>query len=263
MGIATVGAGYVDLERLTMSMKQVGRYFRDVGHRALAGVLPDELVRSLVGEIRIAAWHGGATLRNRRRFRKHRNLRINVGCGPHPLQGWVNVDIIKASEILCWDCRRSLPFEDESAAFIFAEHFFEHLERPRQTGIFLRECLRCLQPGGIVRLVVPDAGMYLRLYCEPGWQALVTTRPLEKECDRYRDTWIGERYATKMEMINAVFRQNGEHRYAYDSETLLLTLREAGFADVVCRQYGESGNGTPPDRVERRSESLYVEGTKG
>ena len=95
--------------------------------RVLASVLPDELMRSLVGEIRMGAWHVGATLRNRRRFRKHRNLRINVGCGPHPLRGWVNVDIVKAPGIVCWDCRRSLPFEDEPAAFIFAEHFFEHL----------------------------------------------------------------------------------------------------------------------------------------
>ena len=88
-------------------------------------------------------------------------------------------------------------------------------------------------------------------------------RPLEKEGELYRDTWTGERYATKMEMINAVFRQNGAHRYAYDSETLLLTLRKAGFADAVCPGYGESRSGTPPDRIERRSESLYVEGIKG
>jgi predicted SAM-dependent methyltransferase len=248
---------------MSFGLKRVGRYFRDAGRRGVAGVLPDELVRSLVGEIRMAALHGGAKLRNRRRFRKHRNLHINVGCGPHPLHGWVNVDIIKAPGIVCWDCRRSLPFEDESAAFIFAEHFFEHLERPRQTAIFLRECLRCLQPGGIVRLVVPDAGMYLRLYCEPGWQALAAARPLENEGERYRDTWIGERYATKMEMINAVFRQNGQHRYAYDAETLLLTLKEAGFAETVHCRYRESRNGIPPDRIERRSESLYVEGIKG
>jgi predicted SAM-dependent methyltransferase len=248
---------------MSFGPKRVGRYFRNAGRRALAAVLPDELVRSLAGEIRMAARHWGATLRHRRRCRKHCNLRVNVGSGSRPLRGWVNVDIIKAPEIVCWDCRRSLPFEDESVAFIFAEHFFEHLERPKQTAIFLSECLRCLQPGGIVRLVVPDAGMYLRLYCEPGWQALVAARPLEKECERYRDTWIGERYATKMEMINAVFRQNGEHRYAYDCETLLLTLREAGFAEAVCCQYGQSRNGTPPDRIERQSESLYVEGIKG
>jgi hypothetical protein len=30
--------------------------------RVLASVLPDELMRSLVGEIRMAAWHVGATL---------------------------------------------------------------------------------------------------------------------------------------------------------------------------------------------------------
>jgi hypothetical protein len=51
--IAMIGAGYVDVERLTMSfgVKRVARYFRDAGCRVLAGVLPDELVRSLMGKL--------------------------------------------------------------------------------------------------------------------------------------------------------------------------------------------------------------------
>jgi hypothetical protein len=111
-----------------------------------------------------------------------------------------------------------------------------------------------LQPGGIVRLVVPDAGMYLRFYCEPGWQALVAARPLVKEGELYRDTWIGERYATKMEMINAVFRQSGKHRYAYDAETLLLTLRDHGKA-----RHADTDQAKPPAawRIARASTARW------
>jgi predicted SAM-dependent methyltransferase len=145
---------------------------------------------------------------------------------------------------------------------IFAEHFFEHLERPLETGRFLSECLRVLEPGGVVRLVVPDAGLYLRLYAEPDWHGLVVTRPLRKQDDGYLDTWLNQTYATKMEMINAVFRQSGEHKFAYDAETLIATLREARFDKVIHQPFGVSASGQAPDSEKRRSESLYVEGIK-
>jgi predicted SAM-dependent methyltransferase len=41
---------------------------------------------------------------------------------------------------------------------------------------FLRECLRCLKPQGVLRIVVPDTGEYLRLYAKgdgADWQQTV------------------------------------------------------------------------------------------
>jgi SAM-dependent methyltransferase len=200
-----------------------------------------------------------------------RRLKVNIACGSRPLEGWVNIDVFPVSpSVIAWDCRRSIPLSDGSAAFVFAEHFFEHMERPNQTDRFLSECLRVLEPGGIIRLVVPDAGLYLHKYCEPGWDGLAETRPLRKENGAYFDYWPplprhaadATPYATKMEFINHVFRQFGDHRYAYDAETLIHTVSTAGFEQVAQQQFGVSKADSCPDTKEHRSESLYVEGVK-
>jgi SAM-dependent methyltransferase len=57
-----------------------------------------------------------------------------------------------------------LPFRDASFDFAFAEHFFEHLFLDDALRLF-RECYRTLRPGGVLRVLVPDAD--LRTYEAP------------------------------------------------------------------------------------------------
>ena len=69
---------------------------------------------------------------------------------------------------------------------------------------------------------------------------------------------------TRMDIINHVFRQGEEHRYAYDGETLIAKLLTAGFPTVVEQRYGESSDPMlTGDREVHRAYSLYVEATKG
>jgi hypothetical protein len=118
-------------------------------------------------------------------------------------------------------------------------------------------------PSGVLRIIVPDAGVYLKLDSDGDWEQIAAQRPLVKEGDCYRDFWLGERYSTEMEFINAVFRKNGEHRYAYDAETLINLLRRVGSGIVRQPSFGISADADmPPDTPERRSESLYVEAIK-
>src|SRR6266542_3994402 len=84
-------------------------------------------------------------------------VKVNLGCGPVWAPDWVNVDhgllpLISRSPLIhrlllrtkilspfydaVWprdlvlhDCRRPLPFADESADFIYSSHFIEHLHR--------------------------------------------------------------------------------------------------------------------------------------
>jgi len=114
----------------------------------------------------------------------------------------------------------------------------------------------------VLRIVVPDAGAYLRAFGRP-WQALADMRPLDWTGNGWRDRRLGWVYQTKMQFINAIFRQRTEHKYAYDGETLILVMREAGFADVVVQQFGVSIDPKmAPDSYDRRTESLYVEAIK-
>jgi predicted SAM-dependent methyltransferase len=162
-----------------------------------------------------------------------------------------------------WDCTKGLPFKSGVVEAIYSEHFFEHLDYDSEAKRFLRECLRCLKPNGTLRIVVPDAGAYLKVYAKEDWAEMAARRPLIKEGDHYRDFWLGRIYKTRMEFINAVFRQYGHHKYAYDAETLILMLQEVGFSCSCEATYNVSSDPNMTlDTSARRTESLYVEGKK-
>ncbi len=210
------------------------------------------LIKSAVRQFQ----HAG---RVRRKCARLDNVRLNIGCGARPTPGWVNFDMFASAQVDLWDCRQGLPFADATIQAIYSEHVFEHLELEDEARPFLAECLRCLKPGGVLRLVVPDAGAYLIAYARP-WEDLVRMRALAPTEGGWRDPWLGEVYETPMQLINAVFRQGREHRYAYDEETLALVLRQAGFRDVKVQSYGVSADpAMAPDTESRRSESLYME----
>lgn len=192
-----------------------------------------------------------------------RDVMVNVGCGERLQPGWINIDQFERDGIYFWDCRKRLPFADNAAKAIFTEHFLEHLEYEDEAPQFLRDCHRCLAPGGTLRVVVPDAGAYLREYSAGGWDVLAKMRPLSTCDGGYKDAWLNDCYTTRMEFINAVFRQRGEHKYGYDAETLIRLLRAAGFSDVTQQSFGVSLQLLPvPDTADRATESLYVEAVK-
>jgi len=196
-----------------------------------------------------------------RRFHGQRDLLINLGAGDQGLPGWVNVDIFAAPGVTCrYDCRKRLPFPDDSARGIFCEHFLEHLDYSEEVPHFLSECRRVLQPGGVLRVLVPDAGRYLLAYAQGGWEELAHLRPLDAG---QVDAHFQFPYRTRMELVNMVFRQGHQHRFAYDVETLAFVLRRYGFRQVIRQDYRVSL--LPElaiDQEVRASESLVVEAVK-
>src|SRR5579864_661365 len=69
-------------------------------------------------------------------------LKVNVGCGQEPFQGWVNLDLDPGAKAdILWDIKDGLPFENGSCAFIYSEHFLEHIPVPEGVR-FLAECHR-------------------------------------------------------------------------------------------------------------------------
>ena len=149
---------------------------------ALARIWPIDLVTQVAAEARTALRHFQSWWSNRSAFRGRSDLRLNVGCGNNVISDWINIDLAKRPGVLYWDCRRSLPFDDASVAVIFAEHVFEHFDHDASSR-FLSECRRCLEPGGVLRIVVPDAGMYLDHY-RGDWSHIVAARPLIAENGR-------------------------------------------------------------------------------
>lgn len=195
---------------------------------------------------------------------KHQSqIYTNIGCGGLGIEnGWVNLDYAKNNNVTyLYDCRKELPFADYTVRGIFTEHFFEHLDYNLEVPYFLKNCYRVLQNDGVLRIIIPDAEKYLFGYCEQGWESLKTTRPLN---DDLEDQLMGIKYQTKMQLINEVFRQGGQHKYAWDFETLKEVLKNAGFKKIYKMAYMESHDkALTIDQLMRKPESLYVEAIKG
>lgn len=189
----------------------------------------------------------------RRAVERKRAVLVNIGCGPFGKEGWVNLDLFAAPGVtLRVDCRWRLPLSDGAARGIHVEHYFEHLEPTTERPRFLAECHRCLEPGGVLRIVVPDMRKYVEAYLAPGWSVL---NDIGCGGDLPQST-----FATKIEALNHVFVQDGEHYGGFDEEYLRATLERAGFTGVERVQWREGQfPGGAIDREQHRPYSLYME----
>jgi predicted SAM-dependent methyltransferase len=188
-----------------------------------------------------------------RRQRAATGLSVNVGAGPFGSPDWVNIDMFNYKGVnLVYDCRKKLPFRDTTVDRIRCEHVFEHLDRKDEAPEFLSECYRCLRTGGILRIVVPDLELFVRAYVSGDrqqWQAI--------GFDLDHLPWGLE---TPMDILNHTFRQNGEHKYGYDFETLRITAAAAGFSKITKLSWGSSEDPKLRGDLENhRPYSLYVD----
>lgn len=216
--------------------------------------------RRLADELRCQRMHR-ASLKTARRYDGQTGLKLNLGCGPNPKQGWVNIDLTDRADLRL-DLREPLPFGDGSVSFIYTEHFFEHLEFPNEAEALLREAARVLAPGGTLSIAVPDAEGPLLYYAgdvragEAERAAGVEARRRLAEAPRLYPV-PGYVFGTPLHMINWTFRQGTEHKYAYDFETLRDAFADAGFVRIERREFDPE-----LDSESRRDGTLYVDGRK-
>ncbi len=216
---------------------------------SLKRVLPRGLrvvMRSTLDEIGIWKRHRSGCRKARALYSERVGLKLNIGCGPNYKDGWVNIDLAGDPD-LTLDMRQSIPLPDGCASLIYSEHFFEHLDYPHEALQFLSESYRILEEGGIFSVGVPDTEWPLLDYAGVGdgkyWEATKFCRP----------DWV----KTRLDDINYHFRQDGEHRYAYDLETLRLAIETVGFTHVRRRDFDPNLDTEP-----RRVGTLYVEAKK-
>ena len=89
---------------------------------------------------------------------------MNLGCGSRRHPAWTNADLVPAGpDVIACDLRRPLPFATGSFRAVYAAHVLEHLE-PAEGRRLVAEVFRLLEPGGVVRIVVPDLEGIARAY---------------------------------------------------------------------------------------------------
>jgi predicted SAM-dependent methyltransferase len=212
-------------------------------------------------------------------------IRINIGCGRTPIDGWINFDnslAIKLAnspllyllakflrllnkqqiENVEWnkkhkinfaDATKKIPLEANSVECIYTSHMLEHLSCDGASA-FLIEALRILKKGGVLRIAVPDLRIVVNNYSTVGdankfmEQMFVQAPPIRN-------------LKEKLKLIISGYRH---HQWMYDGKSLSLLMEESGFRDVRVYSEGETSikNLNGLNLHERSEESVYVEGIK-
>jgi SAM-dependent methyltransferase len=172
--------------------------------------------------------------------------RLNLGCGPQPAPGWLNVDRRAGPGVqLVCDVREGLPLPDASMECAVAIHALPEFNW-HEIPPLLRELKRVLAPGAPLRLGLPDLDRAIDAY-RRGDGAYFHV-PDEHARD------VGAKLVTQIIWYGAVLTP---FTFGYVREV----LGDAGFTDIRRCAFGETGTGRD-DIValdNRPRESLFVE----
>jgi len=137
-------------------------------------------------------------------------IRLNMGCGPFPLAGFINIDQFKSvNPDLLADCR-DLPYAPGTVSEIYAGHILEHF-RFDDGKAALKYWFSLLKPGGVIGISVPDYDFLVQEYAaDPSPEKLIV----------FNDLYI----------YSGV--QPSPHLYAYSADLLKMVMEEAGFVKL-------------------------------
>jgi predicted SAM-dependent methyltransferase len=198
-------------------------------------------LRQLPGDLR----RGRAYLRRpdsiRRYLATHAVRKLQIGAGPNALDGWLNADFTpqRPSDIFM-DATRPFPLPANSFDLVFSEHMIEHV--PFSSGRrMIAECYRVLRPGGRIRIATPNLEQIvgLRTPVPSVEQRQYVSWAIANHASFALETDMRENIYRPAYVINNFFWDFG-HYFVYDLETLVATLRVAGFLDAVVCAPGES-----------------------
>jgi len=176
---------------------------------------------------------------------------IHLACGKRYIPGWVHVDIDAHPHVDHVHGVDTLPmFPDNHADLLYASHIIAYFDRFEVQPV-LREWLRVLKPGGVLRLSTPDFARVVEVY--------------GREHDL--SVMLGFLYGRYETRNGCVY-----HRMTYDRATLERALREAGFREVrtydwrqtIHRDYDDYSQAYLPhmDKEHGTMMSLNVEAVK-
>lgn len=197
---------------------------------------------------------------------------VHIGCGTTVGKSWENFDasptlrmarlpivgpsvskLAQAVEfpklVRYGDIVKGLPVADGSARAIFASHVLEHLalEDMRKA---LGNCLRILEPGGSIRLIVPDLEARAKAYIAARHSGDASA------CHKFiASCYLGEsrRPRGPLGLLRSLLG-NSAHLWMYDVAAMRRELESVGFINIRQVRFGDSKD-APFNEIE--SEDRY------
>lgn len=82
-------------------------------------------------------------------------LRIDIGCGKRPKDGFVGIDSINFGQKHVLDVRKGLPFKPNTVDEVHSSHFVEHLTGTERIAFF-NELWRVMKPNATALIITPN-----------------------------------------------------------------------------------------------------------
>jgi len=203
-------------------------------------------------------------------------LKLNLGCGPQVVDGWVNVDyalgarlasipVLKPAlrrlkffrvdwdpKIYIHDLTKPLPWGNGTVDVCYTSHTVEHMSR-EQGAFLVQEAFRVLKPGGILRVIVPDLGPIVERY-----------RSGEMPADELVEQ-LGVLYGSDKHGLRRMLAPMIEfpHKCMYDPSTMVRLFQSAGFTAIDRAPFESEIPDIRSIELENRTfEAVIVEGKK-
>lgn len=167
--------------------------------------------------------------------------KLNIGCGHHVKDGWLNVDLLPTQGAYYMNAAQPFPLADETFRFVFSEHLFEHLSYEGGKNM-LHEAYRILKPGGTLRIALPTLEFLQALLNNP-----------EGEQEKRYILWSLKQYNRKLyeDFLNSsmsdivsfvvnMFMREWGHQMLYTHSSLKHMLKQVGFKDIQEVRINES-----------------------
>jgi predicted SAM-dependent methyltransferase len=158
----------------------------------------------------------------------HKVAKLHIGCGHHPIDGWLNTDRDRYRGAMRLNADKKFPFADGIFDYLYSEHMIEHVSFGGGRTM-LSECFRVIKSGGGIRIATPDLRFLISLYKNDD--------PLTR---RYVD-WAARQFLDQemphsvTSVINNFVRAWG-NTFIYDLETLHQAMEVAGLVKVKQQQ---------------------------
>lgn len=133
--------------------------------------------------------------------------RLNLGSGPNPMPGYVNIDLLEAEGINVGPVYPLSRFSDGSCNEVRASHVLEHFPQGLALSV-LEEWVRVLVPGGLLKVAVPDFAKIAQAYVNG-------------------DDWNYAGY-----VMGGQTDQRDFHKALFDEEGLREAFRVLGLVDI-------------------------------